>query len=930
MTSLYILNKYWLKHKKSFATLLFSGTLLCAVITCLFLNFRKDFITDIDDVYDKQGRQTLLVTSDRTDVIDLVTKEDTIRGEIDVLGRTGIGNDTFEYGILHDPEDLAHLPLESGRLPEKEGELAAFRSVLKTFGFFGDVGDKITLDTGTYTLVGILHDEDADYRDGTRMHIQQLYDDVYDENQKEIRYYYPMLFIGGSSSKTPVYTWVMLDNIKYVTVPDINRDRYEKFHDEFNDVLESKGIEFDTERDWRYINWEYYPFWSVAETFKQDQHKMMPLYIVSCMIASLSVLAVMRNIFAERENTIRMLRKIGVSKRRITVMYTIEYICLAIIQAAAGIAIGSAAHFGISSYQTKVLSGKKISGFTANRFADRLLPNSFVIGAAISAGVLLAGYFLAAILSNINAPCRRKKKASSLWHCIGRIFRTRAVTVIQITALTLICFGTVYGYMLFHSTEGYYLENGVGITLENEEDEGKFVPYLVTVFGKNGQFDFDKDDIEEYYCTDGIRTVTTGSFVYSLHSDHFNGIDDTAADKLSGVIPHGALPQTFIVSDKDSKLKSSIVYGSEEEKQFFLDNSSDEGKALLSSDKVLYKSPIALTDKEVTGKLSQYVTAGEINADKLDSGEEILLIVKYGESPLAIGESIQLGAAETENGFGIGKLSTTEVRIGAIITLPKNMDKFLRYSISAGDDYNLLTTASGAASMGFEGAMYTELFAKEAIGSQIPLGTGFNMTSKAQLRHELFMKNASFLGSMGALLLLMSLLGFSAYFNGIGLKIRLKEYQISIMRAIGTPIKHLRRRLMLDGLRIPLFSGAAAFVAVKLMQRIMLSGYNKMQEIEFSTQQAIDAFSSTLENNGEGFTKAQLAQLDHISELEKQSNIIYDQYLCEQQMWFMNAIIPTLIVFCVMCVITILLTRKSFRRFTPDIASSLSKGRKRQ
>ena len=85
-TSLYILNKYWLKHKKSLAALLFSGTLLCTVITCLFLNFRKDFITDIDDVYDKQGRQTLLITSDRTDVIDLVTKEDTVRGEIDVLG----------------------------------------------------------------------------------------------------------------------------------------------------------------------------------------------------------------------------------------------------------------------------------------------------------------------------------------------------------------------------------------------------------------------------------------------------------------------------------------------------------------------------------------------------------------------------------------------------------------------------------------------------------------------------------------------------------------------------------------------------------------------------------------------------------------------------------------------------------------------------
>ena len=48
------------------------------------------------------------------------------------------------------------------------------------------------------------------------------------------------------------------------------------------------------------------------------------------------------------------------------------------------------------------------------------------------------------------------------------------------------------------------------------------------------------------------------------------------------------------------------------------------------------------------------------------------------------------------------------------------------------------------------------------------------------------------------------------------------------------------------------------------------------------------------------------------------------------QMWFNNVLIPTLIVCAVMCMITILLTRKSVGGFGSNIAYSISKGRKRR
>ncbi|MBR6873770.1 MAG: sigma-70 family RNA polymerase sigma factor [Ruminococcus sp.] len=918
---LWITRKYWAKHKKSLAALLFSGVLLCAVVTCIFLNGRRDFITGLDHNYDLSGRQTFMITDDHKEVIDFVSKEDTVRGEVAVLGRTGIGKNTFEYAVLDDPENLAHLPIESGRLPEKEGEIAIYRSVLNVFGFFGSVGESITLDTGTYTLVGILHDEEFTYRNLSRLYIEQVYNgDVFGPGTDSFKHYFPMIFVGGDAGKAPEYSYILLDNVKYVSIPDKDLEDHDSFKDDFSIIVrDADESVFTDDNDGSYNNWAYYAVWGGIWSFRAENHKIMPLYIVAALISSLSVLAVMRNIFAEREDTVRMLRRIGVSKRRIRVMYTIEYLCLAGIQTVIGIALGSAAHLGICAYRTSVMGYKDFTGFTPNELSSWIMPNPFIAGASVGAAVLLAGYLTAALLSRVKAPSRKKKKAAALWRCFGRVFRTRAVTVIQTLSLALICFGTIYGYMLFHSTEGSF-----------DPETGEFHELISTEFGQNRQFSFDEDGVEEYYSASEVKTAGSGSFLFALHSEHFDGIGDSDADSLEGITAHGNIPHTFIVADSGSKLKNSITYGSAEEKQFFIDHSSEEGKALLNSGKALYKSPVALADIGTINELSQYVTSGEINADKLNSGEEVLLVVRYGNAPLAASDTVTVGAADTDNGFGISKLTQSDTKIGAVVVLPKSMDRILRYSVSEGDDYNLLTTASGAEALGLAGARYTELFAKEALGNSLPLGTGFTLYSYAQQRREIFLRNASFYGSMGALVLVMSLLGFSAYFNGIGLKIRLKEYQISIMRAVGTPIKRLRRRLTLDSIRLPLISGTMAYGGIKAMQLMMLAANNRADKLANEARIAFNELSEISSAADHGYTPELLSKINAVNDIQARETDVRVYFMTDKMMLFMNALIPTLTIFAVMCIVTILLTRKSFRMFTPDIAGALARGRKRR
>ena len=129
-TLLYITFKYWRRHKKSLAALLFLGGLLCAVVCCAFLMQRAEFRRFLDDTYNAKGYYSFMWQSDDTDILNALRTDKTAEGRINILGKTGKGAIQYEYGTLDDHYSLAHIPLESGRLPEKEGEIAIERHAL--------------------------------------------------------------------------------------------------------------------------------------------------------------------------------------------------------------------------------------------------------------------------------------------------------------------------------------------------------------------------------------------------------------------------------------------------------------------------------------------------------------------------------------------------------------------------------------------------------------------------------------------------------------------------------------------------------------------------------------------------------------------------------------------------------------------------------
>ena len=922
--------KYWRRHKKSLAALLFSGVLLCAVVCCAFLMIRQDQRRWLDDYYDQHGYYTVAVPTPTSydKVIDLLSTDETTRGTMYVTGEAGIGVDKFQIGTIDDPENLAHIPLEQGRMPREKGEIMIDRGVLDKLGFFGGVGDTIELDKSSYTIVGVTAKDEASgrsiygYRHGSVLKQMENAETNYyasDDEKKISERNIPLIFISDKENQKPLYTWVMLYNIRGIDHNTTDKDKIYSLN--INKHLQKEGlpsiyddiyspdIDMDQFHNFAWSACEYYDL-----EFHEQVYAMLLLYGAAVIIAVLSVIAVMRNIFSERENTLSMLRRIGMSKRRMRVMFAVEYLCFAVIQAMIGITVGTLVHLGIYKYQTAVLEMSDISAFTHNEFDRWICPDPFAISILISAAVLLVGYVFAALMLRTNAPSCKKRKARSLWRCFGRVFKNCAVTVIQTVSLSLICFAAIFGYMLIHATTGIY-----------DDKTGEFHELLDTKFGSTGQFDLQDENVTEYYHTFGSAASTT-AMPMLMHTEHLNGVGDNDCEKLDNTFAKGTLLHTMI-SCEDPSLPHELSW-TDAEKKFIYDNCNEKGKEFIDSHNKLYKCKTSLSDRSTIKQLETYVISGEINTDKLSSGEEILYVVNHTDSTLKAGDKIGVVSADTTNGFGISEVNEAAVRIGAVIEISADMDNMLRYAVTANDDVNLLTTVTGAQKLGLHGATYNELIARDEIGKLLPMGTGFTVKSLKQSKHDIFVQNATVYGSIVILMFILSLLGFSAYFNGIGMKIRMKEYQISIMRAIGTPLKKLRRRLMFDSIRIPVFAGLTAYGLTRLMQFIMVCAHDRayrLYELSISTAEKVGG----LMQNGE-YTPAATDMMNKANDIQLQAANTEKYFLTGKQMWFVNALIPTLIVFAVMCMITILLTRRSFKMFTPNIAYSISKGRKRR
>ena len=170
LTDVKFLIKYWRFHKKSFLTILLSVMFLAIMIIVSLLTERSDLRRDLHTYYDAGGAFDFEYLNVDDDSLAFIKNNDTVEvsGEVYCVGKAEYAGSAVTFGAFKDEAaaELAHYPIEKGRLPRSEGEITLSRGIYNTFCPFAEIGETVTIpmydadgtliDETERTLVGIM------------------------------------------------------------------------------------------------------------------------------------------------------------------------------------------------------------------------------------------------------------------------------------------------------------------------------------------------------------------------------------------------------------------------------------------------------------------------------------------------------------------------------------------------------------------------------------------------------------------------------------------------------------------------------------------------------------------------------------------------------------------------------------------------------
>lgn len=135
----YILCKYWRKHLRTALSLLFSGLLLTAIITSVFLFIREEINREVETGYDSFGKYDLILSGIPDDIKnELIPSDLTFTHEtVTVPGKAGFYGKEYNYGYTDKACNLLHVPMKNGSMPVFENEAAVEQSLLESVGYLG-------------------------------------------------------------------------------------------------------------------------------------------------------------------------------------------------------------------------------------------------------------------------------------------------------------------------------------------------------------------------------------------------------------------------------------------------------------------------------------------------------------------------------------------------------------------------------------------------------------------------------------------------------------------------------------------------------------------------------------------------------------------------------------------------------------------------
>lgn len=600
-----------LKQRKKQYSILIIGIILAMVFSSGIPFFLSCLQTSSDETNDRLfGRQDEIYIK-ATDCDFEKLKGDGFISEYSLAHTIGFAykdDETKDIGTavawLEDKAVEMYYPfLHEGRMPEKKGEIAIERQALMQLGLEDAViGDEISInlkvpdgkyfsdktEKRTYTLVGIAFNKKAKVMEARLPETTALMPSAYVYKGEETA-------VGGKELLVGFVNWESFESI--------NRDKYYELTDKFESVTTSYHEESNGTSGT--------DIWS---TMLYSIAFAIILTLVSC----LAIVNAFANNLRQRKRQIGMLRAVGATKRQIITIYAREAFIISLISAPLSVFIS---YYGVKLI-TKLMGDDLI-----------FLPQTWIlfVGAILGVIVVMCAAIIPLIPVSRSSPMqairntdytrklRRKKIRSQKSFNVSNLLakrnitlaRSRQIVVSILLAITII--GSCYGFSaLGHELDQIDYETYDYDLYNDANFDSYFANYTL--------------DYRGYSNNDVAELLSSGYFdeVLAVRNCQANIlVDEFDAYQLLMSLNENAIERSVYIGDDEADLTAENfkeVLTKDFSKSYL------DAKEKYNYNSLILSSTFVSLNEEFFESMKDDVVEGEINIDKLNSGEEIVLI----------------------------------------------------------------------------------------------------------------------------------------------------------------------------------------------------------------------------------------------------------------------------------------------------------------
>lgn len=683
-TNLFLIRKYWRRHKLQFAKIVAAIMFLTALVTVSLLIERTELRRELQGYQYLNGLGTMVHSGNLSDdgrftynnlisdeQLDILRADDRVErvGKAAIFGKVGDARRQYTCGAYYDDNarELENLELIAGHFPERSGEATIHDYIAENLFFEFDpknvIGKEITLDlfgfeentnnTGeklgeiTVKIVGVIKSSPNPGR-----------------SDKE---YYEFFNNGGKTLSTPVVYLYHEDvqlspgsqtyaYIEYAGA-DVYTEEFYREYDDFTDEMLDKGLiighNMEVYSVTSLVGFAYHNSKTDTKIYPSDTTAAIRYFtVLAVVISSIALFGVLYPIITRREKSLDTMRSVGASNRRKYLILFTEALMFLIVGVLAGYALSAGVYELILLVQKKLLGLPYLRAYTAEWCVERVSENPFVVAVICSAAVLMIGYmiyFLSKRKGCARLP-KRNAKPRSRGKLLGRMSGTHFANFIQGLLVCTVVFTCTFGYC-------YSTTNGKGNSpwFRSEEFNGDS-------FFKAGIFDLREIEADAaIYCLGGSGAV-------SVRVDRNTGITTDEALKISGItgvtdVRCFAENTGFtLVYPKNSENIPDPLVGNELE---WLDGAE---QVLPIYDYNYYETAAFFLNDTVIDDLKNYVTEGAIG----QFGNGITELVFEGESPsFNVGERVQTISIDNQYSADVD-IFEREAVVEAIVLLPES------------------------------------------------------------------------------------------------------------------------------------------------------------------------------------------------------------------------------------------------------------------